>query len=129
MTYFYVFSSNIPGMSEVPTSMLKPGATVFRVESASADEIRKMSETGKLIPCAGMKMDHWVPQSILRYFGINVVATATPSKKIEPGDSLVIAEIIGVPFDAFTAISTEDKEFWEEAIVASTIFKIFTMEG
>lgn len=128
MTYFYIFSSNIPGMSEVPTSMLKPGATVFRVESASADEIRKMSETGELIPCKGMRMDHWVPQSILRYFGITV-ATATPSRELEPGDSLVVAEIIGVPFDAFASITTEDREFWEEVIITSTIFKIFTMEG
>lgn len=128
MTYFYIFSSNIPGMSEVPTSMLKPGATIFRVESASADEIREMSKTGKLIPCTGMKMDHWVPQLILRYFGITV-ATATPSRELEPGDSLVVAEIIGVPFDAFASTTTEDREFWEEVIITSTIFKIFTMEG
>ena len=127
MTYFYIFSSNIPGMSEIPTSMLKPGATVFRVESASADEIREMSKTGKLIPCKGTRMDHWVPQSILRCFGITV-ATTTPSKKLEPGDSLVVAEIIGVPLSAFAATTTEDKEFWEEVIVTSTIFKIFTME-
>ena len=127
MTYFYVFSSNAPGMSEIPTSMLNPGAAIFRVESASADEIREMSKTGKLIPCKGMRMDRWVPQLILRRFDITV-ATTTPPKKLEPGDSLVVAEIIGVPLGAFAATTTEDREVWEEAIVASTIFKIFTRE-